>query len=182
MTTSLPEIITISQNKTRVLLFTSHHSVPNLVHDILHFNEKEFDYFFKNKESNLENDFIILETNDAEVASEFKPNIVFISEEYDFLNIEAILKNIISGGILIYPQKLEQQIEELTFFFRKLPFSNIDFKKENNQIILQTEIGSIPINSSDENLVKNLAGIKILCQQFGVLNEEFYEPVMSFTD
>lgn len=180
MTTSLPEIITISQNKTRVLLFTSHESVSNLIHDILDFNGKEFDYFFKNKEYNQENDFVILETNDLEAASEFKPNIVFISDDYDFLNIESILKNIISGGILIYPRKLEAQIEEQTFFFRKLPFSNVEFKKENNQIILQTEMGAIPINSSDENLVKNLDGIKILCQQFGVLNEEFYEPVMSF--
>ena len=75
---------------------------------------------------------------------------------------------------------MEQKIDELPFFFRKLSFSNAEFKKDHHQIILQTEMGLIPINSSDENLVKNLEGIKLLSQQFGVLNEEFYEPVMGF--
>lgn len=181
MMTSLPEIVIFSQNKTRVLLFTSLESVSNLVLDILHFNGKNFDYFLKNRELNEpENDFVILETSDVERASAFLPNIVFISDEYDFSEVEAIFKNIISGGILVYPKKLEQKIDELPFFFRKLPFSNAEFKKDHHQIILQTEMGLIPINSSDENLVKNLEGIKLLSQQFGVLNEEFYEPVMGF--
>lgn len=183
MMTSLPEIVTISQNKTRVLLFTSLESVSNLVLDILHFNGKNFDYFLKNKELNEpENDFVILETSDLERASMFLPNIVFISDEYDFVEVEAIFKNIVSGGILVYPKKIEAKVEELPFFFRKLSFSTSEFKKDHHQIVLQTEMGSIPIHSSDENLVKNLDGIKLLCQQFGVLNEEFYEPVMGFND
>ena len=81
MMTSLPEIVIFSQNKTRVLLFTSLESVSNLVLDILHFNGKNFDYFLKNRELNEpENDFVILETSDVERASAFLPNIVFISD------------------------------------------------------------------------------------------------------
>ena len=102
MMTSLPEIVIFSQNKTRVLLFTSLESVSNLVLDILHFNGKNFDYFLKNRELNEpENDFVILETSYLDIAFLFLPNIVFISDEYNFTKKKDIFKNIISGGILV---------------------------------------------------------------------------------
>lgn len=179
--TSLPEIIRLSQHKTRVLIFSSAESAAQLVTEVLHFYDKEFDYFLKNKEfQNAENDFVIFETSNEDEASEFKPNIIFISDENNFDDVKNIFKNIVSGGILIYSNKLEKEIEELPFFFRKLSFPNSEFKKDNQQLVLKTEMGFIPINSSDENLVNNLEGIKILCQQFGIMEEEFYEPVMSF--
>ena len=69
------------------------------------------------------------------------------------------------------PKKLESKIEQLSFFFRKLPFSNAEFKKDHHQIILQTEMGLIPINSSDENLVKNF-GIIQKTRKFNLNKEE----------
>ena len=41
-------------------------------------------------------------------------------------------------------------------------------------------MGEIPISTVDENLIKNIDGVKLLSQQFGVMEEDFYEPVMSF--
>ncbi len=41
-------------------------------------------------------------------------------------------------------------------------------------------MGSIPVNSTDENFLRNIEGIKLLSQQFGVMEEEFYEPVIGF--
>ena len=179
--TSFSEIISYSKNKTRVLVFSSQQKLSGLVLEILHFNDKEFDYFLADSEfRNEENDFVLFETSDVEKASQFQPNIVFISEENDFENIEPILKNIVSGGILIYPKNLETKIEESIFYFRKLPYSAISFQKTLTQIILKTEIGEIPLLSNDENLVKSLEGIKLLSQQFGIMEEEFYEPVMGF--
>lgn len=178
---SLQEIIHFSTHKTRVLLFTSHEYLAKLVLEVLQFNEKEFDYFLTDNEfRNNKNDFVIFETSDLKKASQFRPNIVFISEENDFENIEPILKNIISGGILIYPKNLETKIEEQIYYFRKLPYSAISFQKTLTQIILNTEIGEIPLVSKEENLVKNLEGIKLLSQQFGIMEEDFYEPIMGF--
>lgn len=181
MTTSLPEILDYSKNKTRVLLYTSQPSVSKMVCGVLDFYGKEYDFFPQSGLSKIEdNDFAIFETSDLENASQFQPNIVFISSEMDLQKSIPLLKNIIPGGVLIYSSQFEDTIESSNNFFRKLPFSISEFKKDNDQIILSTEMGSIPLSSTDENLIKNLEGIKLLCQQFGVMEEEFYEPVMSF--
>lgn len=181
MTTSLPEILNYSKNKTRVLLFTSQPSVSKLICEVLNFYGKEYDFFLQNRSSRIEeNDFVIFETSELAHASQFHPNIVFISSEVDLQESISLLKNITPGGVLIYSSQFEEPIESSNNFFRKLPFSISVFKKENDQIILSTEMGSIPLSSTDEDLIKNLEGIKLLCQQFGVMEEEFYEPVMSF--
>lgn len=179
--TSLSEIIQFSTDKTRVLIFSSYQSTSKLVLDVLHFSGKDFDYFLSNQEfRDEENDFVIFETSNVINAAEFRPNIVFISDENDFEKTESMLKNVVSGGIVIFPKELEEKIEEQIYYFRKLPFSEISFRKNAGQIILETEIGAIPLLSPDENLVKNIEGIKLLSQQFGIMEEEFYEALMGF--
>jgi hypothetical protein len=178
---SFPDILTISKDKTRVLICTSNPSITNLILEILNFYGKEFDFFLENESiQNEGNDFVILETSDLEKATQFKANIFFISDDIKSNEIDSAIKNITPGGILIYPTNLEKTVEEGQHFFRKLPFSPSLFLKKDHQFILDTEMGSIPLFSTDENLIKNLEGIKFLCQQFGVMEEEFYEPVMSF--
>lgn len=179
--TSLQEIIQFSTHKTRVLIFTSHQSISKLVLDVLHFSGKEFDYFLSDQEfKNEENDFVLFETSDVSKAAEFRPNIVFISKENDFEKLEPLLKNVVSGGIVIFPKELENEMEEQIYYFRKLPSAEISFQKNDGQIILDTEIGEIPLLSKDENLVKNIDGIKLLSQQFGIMEEEFFEALMGF--
>lgn len=179
--TSLSEIIQFSTNKTRVLIFTSHQSIPKLIHDVLHFGGKEFDFFLSDQEfRNEKNDFVLFETSDVNKAAEFRPNIVFISNENDFEKIESMLRNVVSGGIVVFPKELEDKMEEQIYYFRKLPYSEILFRKNANQITLETEIGEIPLLSTDENLVKNVEGIKLLSQQFGIMEEEFFEALMGF--
>ena len=178
---SFPDILSYSKDKTRVLIYTSNPSITHLFIEILNFYGKEFDFFLENESiQNEGNDFVILETSDLEKATQFKPNIFFISDEIKSNQIDSALKNITPGGILIYPTDLEKTVEECQHFFRKLPFSSSLFLKNNQQFILNTEIGAIPLLSTDENLIKNLEGIKLLSQQFGVMEEEFYEPVMNF--
>lgn len=181
--TSILEITQFSAAKTKVLLFTNLQSVSNLVLDVLEFNGKDFSYFLRNQEVKMEeSDFVIFETADIEEATQFQPNIVFVSDENTFENIEPYLKNIVSGGIFIYPKELESKIEEQIYYFRKLPYSEISSRKNTSQITLETEIGEIPLLSKDEYLVKNIEGIKLLFQQFGVMEEEFFEALMGFED
>ena len=64
--TSFSEIIAYSKNKTRVLVFSSQQKLSGLVLEILHFNDKEFDYFLADSEfRNEENDFVLFETSDV---------------------------------------------------------------------------------------------------------------------
>lgn len=175
------DLLDYSKEKTRVLIYTSDASITKLVLEVLHFHGKEFDYFLESGFNyNNDNDFVIFETSDFEKASQFKPTIFFISKEIDGKNTDSALRNITPGGILIYPNELETVVEECSHYFRKLPFKTSLFQKINNQFILTTEMGSIPLISNNENLIENLEGIKLLSQQFGIMEEEFYEPAMSF--
>ena len=179
--TSFSDILAFSQHKTRVLIYTSHPKITKLTFEVLQFCGKEFDYFLADDSHQTgESDFVILETSDLVKAAEFKANIFLISTEINTDEINLALQNITPGGVLIYPLALENLVEESPYFFRKLPFSPSLFKIEAQQYLLETEIGTLPLLFKDENLINNLNGIKLLCQQFGVMEEEFYEPVMSF--
>ncbi|KIA88992.1 hypothetical protein [Kaistella jeonii] len=178
---SFPALLDYSKEKTRVLIYTSNPSIAKLVVEVLNFSCKEFDFFLEDGlTKNDDNDFVIFETSDIEKASQFKPTIFFISKEINSENIDPALRNITPGGILIYPSELETIVEECPHYFRKLPFQSSVFQKNTDQFVLSTEMGPIPVISRDEHLIKNLEGIKLLCQQFGVMEEEFYEPMMSF--
>ena len=81
---------------------------------------------------------------------------------------------------MVYPENMEETVDEAENYFRKLSFSNAEFKTEGEKILISTEMGEIPLASGDANLVKNINGIKLLCQQFGIMEEDFYEAMMSF--
>lgn len=178
---SISEISDYSQNKTRVLIYTSNPGVAQLVLQVLDFHGKNTDFFLQNgfKETSG-NDFVLLDTSDIHRAAEFRPNIVLMTEDFADQDFSPLLKNIIAGGVLIYPTIFETQLEKAENFFRKLPFSRAAFQKNTETFVLNTELGHLPLLSADENLIENINGIKLLCQQFGVMEEEFYEPVMNF--
>lgn len=179
--TDISEILTHSKIKTRVLLYTSHPSVAKLVMAVIDFYGKEADFFLKNGiNKKMGSDFVVFETSDLQNAAAFKPNIVLISGEINPENILPVLQTITPGGVLVYPEKMKDIVESAENYFRKLSFTISEFKKNNDHFVLNTEMGSIPILSGDENLIQNIDGVKLLCQQFGVMEEEFYEPVMSF--
>lgn len=182
MNLSFSEFLHYSAHKTRVLLYTKQPNAAKIFLEILNFYEKDFDVFLANGFMKFEeNDFVIFETAAEEEAAQFKPNIVFISQERDLNGTNLIFNTIIPGGILIYPVALETEVEASPNYFRKLPFSKSTFQKIDEKIILSTEIGSIPLQSKDENLVNNLNGLQILAQQFGIMEEDFYEAVMNFS-
>lgn len=179
--TDFSEISAYSQQKTRVLIYSSYPKTAELVLHVLDFLGKKTDYILVNGNSRTEdNDFVILETSDLQKATDFKANIALISDEMNSENLSLILKNITAGGVLVYPEKAEETINEAENYFRKLSFSDAEFKTEGEKIHISTEMGEIPLGSSDANLVKNINGIKLLCQQFGIMEEDFYEAMMSF--
>ena len=170
-----------SKNKTRVLLLSKHSSVMKLLIEVLNFYQKEFDYYLENGDyCNSNNDFVILQTSDFEKATLFEPNIALITSEIPQEKLFPLLQKITAGGVLIYSSRVSEAVEKSENFFRRLEFTETRFQKSNNTFTLQTNIGAIPLSFSEEILLKNMEGIKLLSQQFGVMEEEFYEPVMSF--
>ena len=179
--TDFSEISAYSQHKTRVLIYSSYPKTAERVLHVLDFFGKNTDFILSNgKSKTADCDFVILETSDLQKAADFKANIGLISDEMGSGNLTSIIKNITAGGILVYHENMEETVDEAENYFRKLSFSNAEFKTEGDKILINTEMGDIPLGSSDANLVKNINGIKLLCQQFGIMEEDFYEAMMSF--
>ena len=175
------EIFSSFRDKSRVLIYSKTPPITKCLVHILDFHEKEFDYIFADNFSSVSNqDFVILETNTLETVINFQPNIVLISTEIDVQDLPLIMENIVSGGVLVFPQNFENEVENSNQFFRKLSFDDFEVQEKNGITELQTEMGNIPLSFKDETLVKNLKGIKLISQQFKVLEEDFYEPLMSF--
>ena len=179
--TDFSEISAYSQHKTRVLSYSPYPKTAKLVLHVLDFFGKNTDFILANgKSKTADCDFVILETSDLQKAADFKANIGLISDEMGSGNLTSILKNITAGGILVYHENMEETVDEAENYFRKLSFSNAEFKTEGDKILINTEMGDIPLASGDANLIKNINGIKLLCQQFGIMEEDFYEAMMSF--
>ena len=177
----MQNILEQSKNKTRVLVLSSQPSVTQLLLEVLRFHEKDFDFYLEDGSfKNSDTDFVILETSNLAEATSFEPNIALITSEISSKDVISVIEKITPGGVLVYHSNLSELVEESSNFFRKLEFSGTAFSKTDLKFTLQTNLGDIPISSSDENLIQNIEGIKLLSQQFGVMEEDFYEPVMSF--
>ena len=177
----MQNILEQSKNKTRVLVISSQPAVAQLLIDVLQFHDKDFDFYLEDGSfSYADNDFVIFETSNIKEAVSFEPNIALFTSEISGNDIISVLEKITPGGVLVYHSNLSEFVEQSSNFFRKLEFTGTSFSKKDSTFTLQTNLGEIPISSSDENLIQNIDGIKLLSQQFGVMEEDFYEPVMSF--
>lgn len=175
------EALSLANNSTRIALFASTIFGDCLRH-CLNFNQIKFSFYSKKHQNVYPTDFQIFQIEVGEEFNAIKPNIAFIVPETDHQFAELNLEKIINGGVLIYNEKLEEKIAVTQGFFRKLSFENSQITTENSQIFLETDFSQIPLQISDPILIENLPGLKILCQQMGIMEEEFYEALMEFED
>lgn len=124
-------------------------------------------------------DFIILEAQDDQLLSYF-PNITLITDYQ--IAIPDYLQTVISGGVVIYAQEdeeLNKAVENCDIYFRKIPFDTADYIISQGHNFLQTDLGEIPVQISQEEITF-INGIKVLAQQLGIMEEDFYEAVMNY--
>ncbi len=165
-------VITGNQNKTiatKLLLF------------VLEFVGKEIDYITSFSRRISGNDFVLFEAEDSELL-DLHPNITLINPISNNQLYESYLKTITAGGIVIYDEtdlNLANLVEASENYFRKIAYQMPPFENTANTIILQTDLGDIPIKIS-ENQLNFIEGVKQLSQQLGVMEEEFYEALMLF--
>ncbi|MEC5157186.1 hypothetical protein [Chryseobacterium sp. MP_3.2] len=169
------------QVKTRVLIASNNAEVARCIFHTLEFYQKNFDYLLENgSNKNSGEDFIFLESNSVEIATQFKPNIVLLTSEIVEDNVGEIAKNITGGGVLVYPEKFENLLDHVQNYFRKLPYSPTDFSVKNNTLSVSTEMGEIALQTLDQKLALDLQGIQFFNQQFGIMEEDFYDPLLNF--
>lgn len=172
----MTELSLADSPKTRVLLFTSHPQISSLVKYVLAFHGKNIDF----APGSTSGEFLIKETLDLEDALQFKPNIAFISSETPESEIIQIANHLTGGGVLVYPNKHEDAVEEISNYFRRMPYEDMKGKISGDSFTISTEMGDLPLQFNDENLVRHLQGVQLLLQQFVIMEEDFYEALMSF--
>lgn len=173
------EAILFAKNSTRIALFAPQIFADFLLH-CLNFHGKIFSFYSNSQQHVLETDFHVFQTENPEEFNLIQPNIALIIADANVDFNDLNLENIVNGGVLIYNENIEEKISATQGFFRKLPFENATIKVDNNQKILVTDFSDIPLQISDEILQENILGLKLLCQQMQIMEEDFYEALMEF--
>lgn len=169
------------QNKTRVLIASKNAEVARCIFHTLEFYEKNFDFLLQDGSTrNSGEDFIFHESDSLEIATQFKPNIVLLTSEIAEDKVSEIAKNITGGGVLVYPENFENSLDQVQNYFRKLPYSPTNFSVQHNTLLVSTEMGEIALQTLDQNLALDLQGIQLFIQQFGIMEEDFYDPLLNF--
>lgn len=180
---NLQEIAEYAENKTKIYIYSPTHEVEDLVLHIIHFLDQPVDFVSAGNQELNDNEFIILSTDNIEDIEIFEPNIVLITDVLPLINVGELFSKIVSGGILVYPDNaivLETQLTKVENFFRKLPFSRTNFSLKNETFSVNTVLGEVPLTIDNKNLIEKIEGIRLFCQQLGIMEEEFYEAVMNF--
>ena len=203
-----------SKEKTRVVIAGSHGktTITSMVLHALQYHHFDTDFmvgaplegFDCMVKLSSENDFIILE-GDEYLSSpidsrpkflHYHPNIALISGiSWDHINVfkteeeyvdafRNFIKNITSGGILVYNEEdenLVKLVDEAEKLFQKNALQNAQLRNQNGKTSVETEMGQIPLKIFGKHNLLNLEGARLICNQLGILDEDFYEAMMSFS-
>lgn len=150
-----------------------------------------------------DNDFMILEGDEylsspIDLRSKFllyQPNIALISGiAWDHINVfktfddyveqfRKFVASITPGGVLVYNEEdaeVVKVVESAENYFRKIPYHTPDYEIVNGIVNLKTDIGEIPLSVFGKHNLLNMEGARFICSQLGIMEEEFYEAIMSF--
>ena len=174
-----------SQNKTKLLIAGEENrtQAAELILYIINYLGKEIDHQTSFSTQSNQSDFILYE-GEEDNFDNYHPNIVLITSSGGSSNYGNLLKTIVSGGVLIYneaDESLKSELESVSTFFRKLPFTTPNFQKDSQGILLETDLGEIPLAVSPESNFDYISGVKLLGQQLGIMEEEFYEALLTYS-
>jgi UDP-N-acetylmuramate: L-alanyl-gamma-D-glutamyl-meso-diaminopimelate ligase len=151
-----------------------------------------------------ENEFILIE-GDEYLSSPidrrpkfhlYKPNIALLSGiAWDHINVfptfedylkqfDLFLETIEPGGALIYyapDENLRSLVEEKNHFFKKFPYEIPAWEVEGDQVVIDFPEYSVPVRVFGAHNVANIEGARLICNQMGIQNEDFYEAISSFS-
>ena len=93
------------------------------------------------------------------------------------------IKNI-TGGILVYNEEdenLVKLVDEAENYFRKMPYKTPNYETKNGKTSVETEMGQIPLKIFRKAQFTEFRRTRLICNQLGILDEDFYEAMMSFS-
>jgi len=185
-------IFEATKNKTRVVISgdQKRSEITSVILHVLNFHNVQADFIigenYEKASLSTENDFVIIEAKASENLENLRANIALItniSNDENIGNYKNFIQKITAGGVLVYNQEhknLTDLAENSENYFRKFPYKKPNISTKNDTIALETELGNISLNTQDLALVHQLEGARYICQQLGLLEEDFYEAVMNF--
>lgn len=206
---SCPELLfELSKFKTRVVVAGSDATarVTSMILHVLAYNDIEVDYAFREANGvrlTEKNDFIVIEgvVSAASVIDEtpqfhkYQPNIALLSD-IDFkegglyMDFESYAHQfnifvdcIVKGGSITYNNEdleVKNRVESSENPIRKFPYETPTYQEEAGQVFLDTPDGEMPMEIRDANDLRNMMGVKWICQQMGVDEVEFYEAMATY--
>jgi UDP-N-acetylmuramate: L-alanyl-gamma-D-glutamyl-meso-diaminopimelate ligase len=126
----------------------------------------------------------------------YKPNIALLSGiAWDHVNVfpkyedylqqfDKLIEVMVPGGALVYNQtdpEVVKVVERSTNEIKHFGYGIPEYKVVNNQVVLNTPEGDVPLQIFGEHNMNNLEGARWICNQMGLSDEEFYEAIPSFT-
>lgn len=150
-----------------------------------------------------DNDFMVLEGDEylsspIDLRSKFllyQPNIALLSGiAWDHINVfktfddyveqfRKFVSSITPGGILVFNEEdaeVVKVVENAENYFRKIPYKTPEYDITNGTVHLKTEMGDIPLSVFGAHNLLNLEGARHICHHLGIMDEDFYEAIMSF--
>lgn len=169
------ELLKFSEQKTRILILEKNGLISKKILEISENQQVEIGYLDGNHIQNSESDFFLFNTYNLDLASEFQPTVALISKGFN-QNILKITQQITGGGVAIFPENISGQLLQSTNFFRKLPF---EFPNHSGNSEIETDFGTISLENHTREIVENIFGMKILAQQIGIMEEEFFDELIN---
>jgi UDP-N-acetylmuramate: L-alanyl-gamma-D-glutamyl-meso-diaminopimelate ligase len=181
-----------SKNKTRVVIAGSHGktTITSMILHVLNFHRKEVDFMV------LEGDEYL--SSPIDLRSKFllyQPNIALMSGiAWDHINVfktfddyieqfRKFVASITPGGVLVYNEEdaeVVKVVETAENYFRKIPYKTPEYEISNGKVYLKTEMGDVPLSVFGAHNLLNMEGARHICRQLGIMDEDFYEAIMSF--
>ncbi|MFV0304689.1 MAG: UDP-N-acetylmuramate--L-alanine ligase [Moheibacter sp.] len=150
-----------------------------------------------------ENDFMIME-GDEYLSSTldrrpkillYQPNIALISGiAWDHVNVfptfenyihqfELFVDSISAGGAVVYnsdDENVANVVECNEKALKKFSYKTPNHKIENGVTYIETIDGPIPLEIFGKHNLSNLEGARLICNQLGIMDDDFYEAIQSF--
>lgn len=125
----------------------------------------------------------------------YQPNIALLSGiAWDHINVfptfenyvhqfELFLDSITPGGAIVYNSEdaeVVKVVESCQKALKRFPYKTPEYTIEDGITYLQTIEGPIPLEVFGKHNLSNIEGARLICNQLGVMDEEFYEAIQSF--
>ena len=173
------------QHKTRVVLLTpkAENNIANMLLHVMEYHNKDVDFISIDGEENLSenNEFVVIEARKS--VDRYTPNIALLCDVHPDIQTADFINSMTNGGMLVYNEEvpaIKLVVTANTNQIKKYPYMAPEVTLENGTYFLDTNEGKLPLEITNETDIKNILGVKWICQHMGIDEDDFFKAVGTF--